>query len=641
MVFRSLRRLTPRQQIFNAGITSSSSHEANLARSISSSALFSSAPVRSRAPTFTTPEPIPTTYEEFDPTQPLPPTDLPVEDYASPLAHTAGVFSNFFRYVVLTSATIVVTGVTGLVGVHLYVEKVSLAGGIKPLGHQDEFNWEEELEGWSGRHLGGGTDPRLGTVARAAVRGAWMSQNWGAGAISGPISSSSSNGGGATIGSGATPSATKEVGDAGWYLAEKYLVFALEKARTRGISLCSPGEAIKGDGSVDQAVIELEQRLAGVRELIGGRYRLEDAREGWKRIYYALASSLSPSGWESREKLRAAKKLGDLSARLSETWITGSIERKSEKLAAEGWFLAEVLPTLRKDEGGNGCDPTEEEQRRSAPTSSGFFNFFTRSDPSSSTITTVQINRLLSSLARHGALSPPVLDPATSRAVLSSLLSLETLVARERRLVDAQWIQSAALGFATSLSRPNARHSIEQSLSASPSNTTSTTTRVEPITSLDLFQLHLLARIALFSTHLAEVALALGKIETDATQVLKNAVQHCDSILKVIDPTSVKSKDYSRSQVKVINDLERDTRLTGSMSARMIGYLYSSSKNSKSKVIRGETALQYYTQAMNFSRGRTVAKKALTPLEELEGKELFDERGFRDAMIGAEKAKLL
>ena len=261
-----------------------------------------------RAPTFTTPEPSPV-LEDLDPTKP---TNLPIEDYASPLLHTYEVFSKLFRYAVFGSVAIVSIGVTGLVGVHQYVEKVELA---KAQG-EDEQRWDEDFEGWSGGHLGGGTDPRLGTTTRSAIRGAWIAQHWGTGAVGSPVSSSafSVNAGGAMIGAQkAKVTDAGEIGDAGWQQAEGYLLFAIDSAQQKGISLCSPGA--NAETAVDRTALELEQRIASLRELIGGRYKLQEARDGWERIYYALSSSTNPTASDVRERTKATKKLGDISAR--------------------------------------------------------------------------------------------------------------------------------------------------------------------------------------------------------------------------------------------------------------------------------------------------------------------------------------
>ncbi|GAA5851420.1 hypothetical protein JCM5353_006871, partial [Sporobolomyces roseus] len=83
-------------------------------RSIQSRTLHTSKRLFDRPPTFTTPEqssppplsppPSPSTPDKHDGAlPPLPPTNLPVEDYASPLLHTASFFSQLFRYAVYGS----------------------------------------------------------------------------------------------------------------------------------------------------------------------------------------------------------------------------------------------------------------------------------------------------------------------------------------------------------------------------------------------------------------------------------------------------------------------------------------------------------------------------------------------------------
>ncbi|GAA5996090.1 uncharacterized protein JCM10292_007387 [Rhodotorula paludigena] len=561
--------------------------------------LLSSSPPRlvARPPTFTTPEPAPAPpppsleeqqrVDSSKPLEPLPPTNLPVEDYASPLLHTASFFSSLFRYAVYGSVFIVLSTVGAVVAVHQYVEHVELAApsssALDP-GTDDPDDWLAEREGWSGLHTAkrGGTDPRLGVFARAAIRGAWISQNWGAGLVAspvaahGPAATSASPFGVARMGGdmiGARDEAAsrgRQVSDAGWLLAERYLAYALERAANKGISLVDSAawESHVDQGGVDRAAVELEERLAGVRERIGGRFKLEEAREGWERIYYALEASptsaterRADAEWERREKLLATRKLGELSARIADHWREGSDERRFENTKAEGWFLGGLVPVLAQAEGqslkgkaldtlvpGKPDDPAAATKHVSP--SSSFFGFWARSHPpavppsptaavapgstlpalppfASSAQLSPELQHLLALVSHASAPRDPSAQPlfsaSTQRALLSSLVSLETFHARRKdapassspspaspspsSLASAQSLQSASLLYARSLL---------PSSSSSPALLADMRPIPPALLSRALSTLFYETRTAALESHLAECTLALSALSAPA-----------------------------------------------------------------------------------------------------------------------------
>lgn len=634
--------------------------------------LSSSPCLLARPPSFTTPELPPTTYDDHDPTRPLPPTDLPVEDYASPLLHTASLFGSLFRYATFASVTIVLVGLGGLTGLHLWVEKVELAGPRREDEERDTQRWSEEVEGWTGGYRGGGTDPRLGTFARAAIRGAWISQHWGGG-VGSPVAASVGSpfgAGGAMIGSVADSGLGKEVGDAGWQMAESYLVYALGKVEKKGISLVFPDSGPRGTHQVDRAAVELEERLAGLRERIGGRFKLEQAREGWERVYYALSASTEPTGWQKRERIRATKKLGDLSARLADMWREGSEERALEKVKAEGWFLGGLLPALAEVEGES---LVREKVDKVASPAASFFAFWSHSHPPSQTDTHTPISstlrpelaKLVHLLDHHVASASPTShpDPAASRAILNSLVSLETFLARDRNLVAAESVQRAALAFAQSL-HLSPHFSSQKRISTwlysrdtpapVPSSTLPWTDSAWVGPSLS--QIFLITRTSLFSTHLAEVSLALSQPEPAALMLLQGAINDCERAVAVLEtspfvkPLSGLAKLSSSKEARLRREYEkgargawRDARVTGSMAARLVAFVHERgcgggagvkrSKREESRVKEwcgGDvTAESFFAKAMDFSGG-----------EKVEGEvKAVDERGFREAEIGFERTR--
>ena len=574
-----------------------------------------------RPPSFTTPQepapaPLPKPGQEPDPQvplAPLPPTNLPVEDYASPLVHTASFFGQLFRYAVYGSVAIVASAATALVAVHLYVEHVALAPA--DLQHNgDPDDWLAEQPGWSGLHTDarGGTDPRLGVLARAAIRGAYIAQTWGAGMVASPLSASApastsaspftvSRMGGDMIGAkhdaaaAVTAAQGRQVGDGGWLLAEQYLAYALARAAERGIALDDSSLAGAAwdrhieHGGVDRAAVELEERLAGVRERIGGRARLEAARDGWERIYLALSASPSPTSdsdpmhaadraWEARETLVATRKLGELSARIADLWQPGTAERRVENDRAQGYFVAGLVPVLARDAARSleaaaldtpvpAGAPTISAQvadKHASPASS-FFGFWSRSHPpsSSSNIATPDLapelshlvsllartsstpalpdNFTLHDLARRTLLGRALDRPAPQRALLASLVSLETFLARRRdgdgpspaaaptdaALASAQALQRAALEYARALSpapvapAPPAAPPAPRLPSASPADLEGerdlASARVPSRISRGLSEAYLSTRVAALEAHLAECTLARSALAASSS----------------------------------------------------------------------------------------------------------------------------
>ncbi|KAK4705719.1 hypothetical protein P7C70_g483, partial [Phenoliferia sp. Uapishka_3] len=600
-------------------------------------------------PTFTTPQPTPAEYAKEDLSKPLPPTDLPIEDYASPLLHTASSIGTFFRYAVYTSVGVVVLTLGAFAGVHVWVEKVELAGAARD---DDPHHWAEDLDGWSGAYRGGGTDPRLGLRARMAIRSAWIGQSWGGGIATSAVPTSAGAGaGGAMIGAPRS-NAGREVGDAGWQMAEGYLVYAIDRATKRGISL-SVNDPASNVCSVDRAALELEERLAGVRERIGGRYKLEEARAGWEKVYYALSSTSDAAGWIKRERLRATKKLGEISARIASLEPEGSSGRTFQNTKAEGWFLGGLLPALTEAVGSTEQLDTPS---KSISPSASFFAFWSRSHPPSRPSSLPSYVRPeLEKLGRlvDQAATIQTLDPATSRAILTALVSLETFLARTRNLAAAEAIQRSSLSLASSLHLSPA-FSSEPDITTLKVDPSSKTQRVLPWStpswlSPTLGQLHLLTRTSLVATHLAEVSLAQRQPEPEAFLRLQGAINDCDVIISALESSPLLNSTTGLSRLlpsKTRRELEvaassivRDARLTGAMAARLTGYVHEAGCGSISKKKKRSakqqlwcggdaSALAFYARAMELSGSS----------EGSAGK-VVDDKGYSEAEAGFRRAQ--
>lgn len=551
-----------------------------------------------RPATFTTPDVPLAAPTPLDLSKPLPPTDLPVEDYASPLMHTASFFGTLFRWSVFGSVTVVVAGVAGLAATHLWVEKVELAGGL--LDEAEDEGWSEEVEGWSGAHRGGGTDPRLGVLARSAIRGAWIASHWGSGGVASPVAPVNSSpfavSGGARIGS-PSPAGAAQVADAGFRLAEQYLLYALDRAARKGI-LVGGADAESGPASVgvDPAALELEQRLASLRERIGGLTSLAEAREGWERIYYALAADGERTGRAERERIRAARKLGEVSARMAGL-SKGEGEKAQLEEAAKGWYLGGLMPVLSAGKGEGVVEVDKVEGVKHVTAGSSFWSFWTRQHPKTTPLAQTKVATALPTVVADLVLtlqqqsSPTTAySPATQRTLLRSLGALETHLALTRQLDQAHAVQHAALAFAESL-RPT-----DPSAPTTPPPTTLTPTTPTPTIAHSLTSLFLLTRTSLLRTHLAEVSLALAPARADPARadpapslaLLSASLASCDAALAALDKSALLGSPQAlfggtaASRQRLFGAgaraVQRDARRTGAIAAGLLGFVHGQRK---------------------------------------------------------------
>jgi hypothetical protein len=218
-------------------------------------------------------------------------TDYESTEYSAPFLATASIFGRIFRIAVYGSVLITVSALSIWEASNLAIEHVSM-GRALPLMH-DEYAWEEdEQEAWSGNHTGGGTDSRLDFWTRLAIRSAYSSQS----APAGPLQVGQS---GARLIQNAREAMV--VPDQGYLTAERHLVYAITTAREQKIEL------------PDRAIIELEMRLASVRERAAGQAYLIGARKGYERcarrwrarlVFIMAAQSLqSPHQLQPRTQL--------------------------------------------------------------------------------------------------------------------------------------------------------------------------------------------------------------------------------------------------------------------------------------------------------------------------------------------------
>ena len=151
------------------------------------------------------------------------------------------------------------------IAIHAYVEYIALHGKSRiVLATDDDSRYilQELIPGFSGAHLGGGTDPTIGWRARNAARAAWIALNLQRGGIASGLNGVHVN---------------VAVPDKAWLEAEKYLLYALDH-----IELQSSVE--DGGLSCKETRWELTMRLAEVRNKMAGDRGLGLAKRDYETI---------------------------------------------------------------------------------------------------------------------------------------------------------------------------------------------------------------------------------------------------------------------------------------------------------------------------------------------------------------------
>ncbi|GAA94095.1 uncharacterized protein L969DRAFT_16313 [Mixia osmundae IAM 14324] len=615
------------------------------------------------------------------------PDSLPREEYASPVITTLSIFRRMFKYAVYGSVGLVVTGLTVWQGTHMWVEYVELGARNRQRARSDAeqlYGFEEDSpSAWSGGYLGGGTDPRLPWKVKACIRGAWISLKWDGGPISTIASTAPGPFTDANIGP-RTPGAALidleqaqaagqtakvpaiYVADRGYALAEAYLVAAIGAAELKGISL----------DSSDQAILELEERLADVRERMGGYKGLREARNGRERIYEALkANNPDPSPvvlpryswasrgpqWRHRELVRASRKLGQVTLRLAEeTLKKGSLQQREIERARHllAWSVAEGL-VLDHDR-----DDIRREAVAIAPpavrdaTNDSWWHRIGLSSPVTAPHQEDRKpSQLLLELGRL-ALDPLALSPmrqgdqsfvpSLARALLLSVQALSTAEAKSGNLHEALELDLVSMKLIDALRSPPPG-------AGQPQSTAAALVRRLHMNWLD-------TRQALFATYAAEILRAQGQAETASLNLLRSSVDACkatNQALSALTDLTAIPKAFTRFTKTIASsteqfmfqrlqqpatDILRDARLVGTMAANLGGIIHEqgcgdtprnrqlsakkrAALKAKSWCGGDRTAMQFYETAMDFAAGRSPrAKEGVQP----KGEDV-DVAGWREA----------
>jgi len=259
----------------------------------------------------------------------------------SQVVHTVRRFIKFTVIGVLCagSATVVL-----FQGAHLYVEKVSLASQdylsdpvTADIAH---YEWDKELDSWTGPPGVGGTDPNLGWKARHALRSAWMSLNWGNGAVS--TASSSASDGRLIPASQFLNAALQASTDPATRIAllelQGNVSSALNSAESRKHALTCYEAALEGVPSGSWYAAKLFSRMAEVLSRMGN---VELSIEyHWKAVHVLdpdhttgnVPSHLSTSPSATRLVLRSLNALSILYATSRDLKSTSSLQASALKL---------------------------------------------------------------------------------------------------------------------------------------------------------------------------------------------------------------------------------------------------------------------------------------------------------------------
>lgn len=428
-------------------------------------------------------------------------------------------------------------------GTHAYVEAVELGGSL-PLLSQDEAFYalaEDDAElCFSGGHVGGGTDPRLPFSVRNAARAAYIAQHYGSRAA----------------GLQDTNATVKTV-DLGILEAERYLLFSLSEAKKHGFQLPDP------------AIVELESRLAGIRERLGGATGLLAAGTSFQRIFDSLQKRPVDDDWARRESARAARKVGEVSLRMATEELQGDAASQ-ELQVAEKWLLRAAKTALRVPEEAIVVKPA-------AQNSKGWFGL-SSSKPS---LGTRPIDSILVTLQ-----SQPFLLPVDARSLFITLTSLTALYART--------------------SMPTA---------VSLLNTALTLTPPKPAMSEDLgsktHDSYISARHALLQAFLGEIMLASQPTSDPRLGLLKGSQIARDTSIELHKTGLIKERSmmkaiwtatFGSAEDKAAERLrhrvcitDRDARTAASTTYYLLGIIHE-------RASRQKEALEAYTTAMRLAK---------------------------------------
>ncbi|KAI7952536.1 hypothetical protein MJO29_008167 [Puccinia striiformis f. sp. tritici] len=458
-----------------------------------------------------------------------------------------------------------VTGTIGFVGLHLWIEYLELSPPKSTAqNHQSiiKYGWEDEIEGWGGKHLGKGTDPQLGWRIRALIRSAWVAQNWQTGQLAIESSDQSYQGG--------------PLVDSAYALSESRLQQAISMAQASGRKL-----------EKDPTLFELQLRLADICQRINTPISLIKSHEIYTQLWKSCINSFvrfdtddeRSRDWEIRQAIRIADNLGQVGLKIAalqrpvDPSRANDYQQVAEKYLI--WAINKGLGIESSPEHSVGLQSTVQSKGSSVwPT------FFGRSDqqlgnshdsspPKNNTLYTQlgPIAERLELLASHPTQSDPAFTPAQLRLTVSSLMNLSVhLVSVD--IQKAFTLQNLIREFVNMAIKTQGEDRMNQSS-----------------TDAKLHYHWLWSRAALSSVYISEIGQATHQSD-DQTIVdrCQNALRIVDSTLSNLEQESsgtssgVFQPGFTRSSSgrlsEQIENLKRDLRLTGTMGSNFLGLKY-------------------------------------------------------------------
>lgn len=483
------------------------------------------------------------------------------------------------RALIYTSLGLGTSATLGFLGLHLWVETFELpppsSTSLRDGSHEDLYGWEEELEGWSGTHLGQGTDPRLGWEARGLIRSAWVASHWQTGQRA--LSTSSSD---------ESEDEDRWMIDSGYAIAENRLQAGLILAQERhGLQLYHPQ-------SLDKALIELENRLASVCELINTPLSIQKASQIYRRLWEACSSlvegtyhQVNQDGWEKREGIRTACRLADMMLKLSTSeLLTEPQQTQQARRSAEEyliWAISQGLSLAVGDgEVFRKALPVKADERKT----SQVLNFF-RSSKSSSSLksqilsplkeeielveTTLEaLNQsLTNNTASDAPRSIPISPPAT-RATISALT----------RLI----VHLVSIDLKAAYNLQDHLYTFLQRITSIP--------QADDLPDARLYRDWLKTREALASVYLAQ----LGEVTEELTdlriqELYQSSIESIDMILEDLRSDSnhlIFEKGWTRKGSGRLSEaaqkLRQEARTTGTMASNLLGVRFQKFCNASS-----------------------------------------------------------
>ena len=473
-------------------------------------------------------------------------------------------YIGILRYSVYVSVSLVLSSAACYGAVHAYVEYGALHGRSPITLSEDNdslFLLQDLVPGYSGAHLGGGTDPSIGWKARNAARAAWIALNLQKGGIA-----SGDKAGNALI----------AVPDKAWLQAERYLVYALQQIALRL-------EGNRNDPITTESKWELMLRLAEVRSKLGGIRGLGDARRDYQAVLTEMRedrSLIKDSAGRARI-LDVARLLAVVEFRISRNssgakFPSGFLDREAERALVQ--LTCAVEETLNMRSVAEIVPDTADSIPSLAPQKACCDKQPLIAEVEhavSSKIVPKIRNLLIKSHSTIDSSSGPVI-----RALVKSVMSLSASLTALGDLPGASALTSASLQY------------LEQ-LPHSPSRSETEGGRLQTA--------WIAVRRGMLNTYAAELSHAHKIIGVQPDELLENCVQVCRDTLTSLNllASSLFARAHPLADFAI--SLSHTAQTSGALAAYARGLLFETSlKDNKMALDSHETALTFIATSSQY-----------------------------------------